>query len=553
MSTSILPALTTSSAQAALAAGAGVVTHLGYFIRGEHHNNGITITIFYALLLPFSTFALWHYLDLSILDSAVKTAILAFSYATGLFGSMLLYRGIFHPLRKFDGPFLARFSNMYHSWLLVEKSDNYRLMTKLHSQYGDIVRTGPANLSVNIPEAVQLVLGSKSKCYKSPWYDTSLPLVNLHSTRDLKAHELRRKVFNKAFSPAALVAYEERITPLSNLFCEQIARFNGSSVNATEWFKYFAYDCMGELGLGETFHMLEKPDNRWVPDLLMAGMADIAQLQPIPWSTPILHRLPLIAGGPKSFIKFIMDQVQARKERGSKKQDILSFLLAAYESSEKKDADYQWLRGDTRLTIVGGSDTTASTLTFIFYYLAKYPDEVRKLREEYEPLLAASGKDHLDPKDVAKAVHLNGVIHEALRLNPPIPSGYPRVTPPEGMTIKGTYIPGGTTVVIPLRTMGRSEACYVRAEEYIPERWYSRPELILHKDAFASFGIGPYSCIGRALSLVEIRNFIVKVTSRFDVELAEGEDGVAFMEGAKDHFIIEVPQLRLAFKERKLV
>ncbi|KAM7212208.1 cytochrome P450 [Rhypophila decipiens] len=552
MSTSsLVELLATAGAQAAVAAGAGILTHLGYFIRGEHHNNGITIAIFYASLLPLSTFSLWHYLHLSVLDSAVKTALLAASYAAGLFGSMLLYRGVLHPLRKFEGPFLARFSNLYHSWLLVEKSDNYRLMTKLHSQYGDIVRTGPSNLSVNVPEAVQLVLGSKSRCYKSPWYDSSLPLVNLHSTRDLKAHELRRKVFSKAFSPAALLAYEERITPLSNLFCEQISKMAGSPVNATEWFKYFAYDCMGEVGLGETFHMLDKPDNRWVPDLLMAGMADIAQLQPIPWSTPILHRLPLIAGGPKSFIRFIMDQVQARKERGSKKQDILSFLLAAYESSAKKDADYQWLRGDTRLTIVGGSDTTASTLTFIFYYLAKYPEQVAKLRAEFDPLLAASAKDHLDPKDVAKAVHLNGVIHEALRLNPPIPSGYPRVTPAEGITIKDTYIPGGTTVVIPLRTMGRSEACYVNADEFIPERWYSRPELILHKDAFASFGVGPYACIGRALSLVEIRNFIVKVLSRFDVEFAEGENGEAFMEGAKDHFIIEVPQLSLVFKERK--
>jgi len=553
MSQSILPVLATTGAQSALAAGAGLFTHLAYFIRGEHHNSGMSIAIFYISLLPLSTFALWHYLDFTLLESALKTAIFTLSYAAGLYGSMLVYRGVFHPLRKFEGPFLARFSNLYHSSLLVEKSDNYRLMTTLHDQYGDIVRTGPSNLSVNVPEAVQLILGSKSRCFKSPWYDSSLPLVNLHSTRDIKAHELRRKVFNKAFSPAALLAYEERITPLSNRFCEEIARLNGSAFNATEWFKYFAYDAMGEVGLGESFHMLEKPENRWIPDLVMAGMGDIAQLQSIPWSTPLLHRIPFLAGGPKTFIKFIMAQIEARKARGSKQQDILSYLLAAYDSSEKKDADYQWLKGDSRLTIVGGSDTTASTITFIFYYLAKLPEEVAKLRAEFEPLLAASGLDHLNPKDVAKAVHLNGVIHEALRMNPPIPSGYPRVTPAEGITIKDTYIPGGTTVVIPLRTMGRSEACYERATEFIPERWYSQPDLIKHKDAFASFGLGPWGCIGRAVSLVEIRNFVVKVLTRFDVELAPDEDGKAFMEEAKDHFIIEIPALKMVFKERKLV
>jgi len=536
---------------AVLAAGAGIVSHLGYFIRGEHHRNGPTIAVFYMALVPALTFALYHYVQLPLVASAAQTIAMVVCYAAGLYGSMSVYRGIFHPLRKFDGPFLARFSNLYHSWLVVEKSDNYRQMTRLHEKYGDFVRTGPSNLSVSAPEAVQAVLGPKSKCVKSPWYDGSLPLVNLHTARDQKVHELRRKDFNKAFSPAALVAYEERVTPLSNLFCEQIASFGGAPVDATAWFKYFAFDAMGELGLGETFHMLEKKDNRWVPDLLMAGMADIAQLQPIPWSTPILHRIPLIAQGPKNFIRFVEDQVAKRKERGSKKADILGYLLATWEKSEKKDIDYQWLRGDTRLLIVGGSDTTASTLTFIFYYLAKYPNEVRKLRDEFEPLLAASGKDHLDTKDVAKAVHLNGVIHEALRLNPPIPSGYPRVTPPEGLTIAGRYIPGNTTVVIPLRTLGRSEAAYERAQEFIPERWYSKPGMIKHKDAFASFGLGPYSCIGRALSLMEMRNLIVKVLTRFDVEFAPGEDGEAFMRDAKDHFIIEIPELKLAFKERR--
>lgn len=132
---------------------------------------------------------------------------------------------------------------------------------------------------------------------------------------------------------------------------------------------------------------------------------------------------------------------------------ILSYLLEDYEKSQKTMTDYQWLRGDTRLVIVGGSDTTAATLTYIFYHLANDPSQVDKLRAELTPLLC--GKKSLDPKDVAAAKHLNGVIHEALRLHPPIPSGYPRLTPPEGVTIAGQYIPGGTTVTVPLWTLGR--------------------------------------------------------------------------------------------------
>ena len=135
--TSALPLLETTTQAAALAVGAGIVSHLGYFIRRENHSNGLTIAVLHAPVLPvFTVFtvALCHYLHFPLPASAVQTLALVACYAAGLYGSMCVYRGVFHPPRNFDGPFLARFSNLYHSWLLVDKSDNYPLMIKLHQK-----------------------------------------------------------------------------------------------------------------------------------------------------------------------------------------------------------------------------------------------------------------------------------------------------------------------------------------------------------------------------------------------------------------------------------
>lgn len=162
--------------------------------------------------------------------------------------------------------------------------------------------------------------------------------------------------------------------------------------------------------------------------------------------------------------------------------------MEAYKESPRAPIDYTWLRGDTRLAIVGGSDTTASTLTFLFYHLAHDPSQIAKLRAELEPLL--DGKNFLEQKDVAKAKHLDGVIQETLRMHPAIPSGFPRVTPPEGITVGDTFIPGGMTVVLPVYAMQRDEANYERANEFIPERWYSQPQLIKNRDAFLTWNIG---------------------------------------------------------------
>lgn len=126
---------------------------------------------------------------------------------------------------------------------------------------------------------------------------------------------------------------------------------------------------------------------------------------------------------------------------------------------------------------------------------------MEKLRAELEPLL--NGKPQLEQKDVSKAKHLNGVIQEALRLHPAIPSGFPRTTPPEGITVSGTYIPGNMTVVLPVYAMHHDEANYERAEEFVPERWYSRPDMIKNKDAFLTWNIGPLLFSTRCAVLTE--------------------------------------------------
>lgn len=40
-----------------------------------------------------------------------------------------------------------------------------------------------------------------------------------------------------------------------------------------------------------------------------------------------------------------------------------------------------------------------------------------------------------------------------------------------------------------------AEEIYECPLEFIPERWYSNPELIKHKNAFATFGLGMHTLL----------------------------------------------------------
>lgn len=130
----------------AIALLAGVTTHLGYFIWGEHHNHSPQIVKFYIALdvVIASVFIRTNGGDLK--TGAIQAAVATAAYLLGLSGSMAIYRLFLHPLRKFRGPFLARLSNLYHSSLLGN-SDNYRVIYNLHKRYGPIVRTGMNSLN----------------------------------------------------------------------------------------------------------------------------------------------------------------------------------------------------------------------------------------------------------------------------------------------------------------------------------------------------------------------------------------------------------------------
>jgi tryprostatin B 6-hydroxylase len=142
----------------------------------------------------------------------------------------------------------------------------------------------------------------------------------------------------------------------------------------------------------------------------------------------------------------------------------------------------------------------------LFYNLAKSPEQVEKIRQELRPLTIGEWSD----KDIQHADYLNGAINEALRLHPPVPSGLYRKTPPEGLHVGEVYIPGGVTFFTPQYSMGRDEDIYADAKAFVPERWYSKPEMIKHPDAFAPFSMGPFGCIGKKRKLLAPRQRLIE-------------------------------------------
>ena len=246
--------------------------------------------------------------------------------------------------------------------------------------------------------------------------------------------------------------------------------------------------------------------------------------------------------------------------------DVMAALLAPFKDRKPAGRDFENLVSDSQLIIIAGrcvppthkishtttdahnSDTTSATVTNTLMELCRHPENIEKLRQETAPYVDAEG--HVSNTDLANLDHLNAVINETLRMHPPVPLDMLRLTPPEGLEIGDVHVPGNITVSCPQYIIGRHPEAYQRPNEFLPERWYSQPDLVKYKQAFAPFSIGNYNCIGKPLAMMNMRITLMEMVHRFDIGFAPGEDGKCVDENSIEHVVMVPPELKLSFRPR---
>ncbi|KAJ5737963.1 cytochrome P450 [Penicillium malachiteum] len=526
---------------------AGIFSHLAFFRIGEHHMYSMQYFLAGIAVFCSLTFIQIQAFQVPTATSAASSCSILGSYLAGVYTSLIAYRLLFHPLRHFAGPLGCKISSVWFSASLG-KYDAFHQLAKLHDRYGLFLRIGSNDLSVAHPKAVQAIYGPGSKCHKAPWYDSTQPIVSLHSTRDKSLHERRRRVWSRAFGEKNLRDYETRMTRYRSLLIKNIDMAGNEPLDISKLFNIFTFDVMGDLAFGASFGMLETSKEHGAITLFHKAFAPVGFMLPV-WLFRFMTGVPGLAKDWWGFITYCTEQVEKRIQMKSNTTDIMSSLLRPLNTQALSRLDWEWLQGDSQLIIVAGSDTASATLTNLFRYLVDQPQHINMLRAEVDDLPRTELGDYL-PADLKDLGHLNGVINETMRLYPPVPSAIPRLTPPEGLTIEGTFIPGNTTVYCPQYVLGRNPDCYINPNEFIPERWYSRPDLMPDASSYVPFSIGTYGCIGKPLAMMNLRATVARIVADFDVQMAPGTSLAAYDQGMKEHFTLAPSSLNLCFRKR---
>ncbi|KAJ5382506.1 Cytochrome P450 [Penicillium concentricum] len=465
--------------------------------------------------------------------------------------SILIYRWQFHRLRRFPGPLGSRLSTAYIMWKSGTSSNAFEMVADYHEQYGDFVRVGPAELSIKHPDAIAAIHSSKSSCIKSPWYDILQPHRSVFGARDRGEHQRRRRVWDHAFRPAALKEYEPSMRACVNQLVEKVSKNAalGTPVNMTEWFGCLMFDIIGELAFGESFGTLANGKPHYMMQYLHDSNVSTGIMIRAVWIIMVFRTIPIINRGLQQFLDFSETAMEKRLKRTDQPRDVFAWLWNDFSAKSPQTIQArQNLIADASLSVFAGSDTVAITMTGILYYLMRYPDYQKRLQDEFDE--ARERNNGSDVQDLTNLPLFNGIINESLRLHYAGPSGFPRITPPEGIRVGETFIPGNVNVKVPFYAVFRDERNFKHPDEFIPERWYSRRDLIHHPEVFVPFLMGAYNCVGKNAALMQIRWTMYSLFSRFEAQPSNKDQLQQYWDQRADGFSMGIGPLWTIFKER---
>lgn len=144
---------------------------------------------------------------------------------------------------------------------------------------------------------------------------------------------------------------------------------------------------------------------------------------------------------------YISHQIQMRsseaEERAIDRDDFLNKLLKMRKAEKIEPLHLFTTVG---ANIAAGSDTTAISLSSVVYCLLKNKKAASKLRDEIDSF-ARDGKlsEQVTFEEARHMPYLQACIKEALRIHPATGRPLLRDVPPEGVTLAGTFFPGGVS------------------------------------------------------------------------------------------------------------
>ncbi len=218
----------------------------------------------------------------------------------------------------------------------------------------------------------------------------------------------------------------------------------------------------------------------------------------------------------------IYSEIAERRAGGRRGEDILSLLLDASDEDGNQLSELQ-IRDEVMTLLFAGHDTTTSTVSFMFYELARNPHVAERLLAEQDALLAHRPNGTAAPTAAqltsGELAQLEMVLDETLRKYPPAWVGPRRAV--ESFELAGHTIPARAFVNYSSWASHHLPDVFDSPEQFRPERFTPEAKAAMPKGAYVPFGGGSRTCIGMRFGQLEVRTIATLLLSRFSFSLPD--------------------------------
>ena len=366
-----------------------------------------------------------------------------------------MYNVTFHPLAKFPGPKLYAATSLFYSRMALRGKLPMEVR-ELHKKYGDVVRVSPDQLSITNPEAWKDIYGNRPGQPQRP-KDLRQVSVGPNSTpsilrADDQTHGRYRRSLSHGFSEGSLQKQEAIVKGYIDLLVQRLhekltAGDGRASVDMVPWYNFTTFDIIGDLVFGESFGCLEESKYHFWVRVLFSHfrLAVWAQFfRRIPGGAHLMKWIvPKKVQNEKNIQTQLTEaKVQSRIQKGSSRPDFLSNVLSL--NGTGKGMSVAELVSNSYVLIIAGSETTATLLSGVTYYMLTVPGVFDKLKTEIRSTF--SSEEEITWSAVNQLKYTLAVLNEALRMYPPLPIAFPRVVEGKGDFICDRWVPGGVSL-----------------------------------------------------------------------------------------------------------
>jgi cytochrome P450 len=247
------------------------------------------------------------------------------------------------------------------------------------------------------------------------------------------------------------------------------------------------------------------------------GQIDLLSLLGLPNWIPRWHSRA-VHNSVKS-IHDVLSQVikSARAQSTADDGSVVSQLLNARDAETGEPLDAEALRNEIAVLFMAGHETTANSLTWVWYLLSQAPAVEARLHAELDSVL---GGRPPSLADVQKLIYARAIFDEALRLYPPVP-----ILPREAVReeyYRSVRIPKGSLVFVVPWLLHRHKKLWTKPDHFFPERFLPENSHSISKFSYVPFSIGPRICAGMSFGLTEAILCLATLAQKFKLRLQPG-------------------------------